>query len=140
MSEPDRRQPRERLQPAQSATTTFYNSMCTKSVGKGAHLPMLALTNVRSLFNLSIVDVAASFSVNSKPLVHSCGSTAGAYIADIAHNSLSPSLEHLCSPGPLPGRILQLIGVALPHGVRKTEFVKFLPKWCSDQKWCCARE
>ena len=108
------RQPRERLQPAQSATTTFYNSMCTKSVGKGAHLPMLALTNVRSLFNLSIVDVAASFSVNSKPLVHSCGSTAGASIADIAHNSLSPSLEHLCSPGPLPGRIFQLIGVALP--------------------------
>ena len=113
------RQPRERLQPAQSATTTFYNSMCTKSVGKGAHLPMLALTNVRSLFNLSIVDVAASFSVNSKPLVHSCGSTAGAYIADIAHNSLSPPLEHLCSPGSLPGRILQLIGVALPpHGER----------------------
>ena len=28
----------------------------------------------------------------SKPLVHSCGSAAGAYNA---HNSLSPSLEHL---------------------------------------------
>ena len=71
---------------------------------------MLALTNVRSLFNLSIVDVAASLSVNSKSLVHSCGSTVGAYIT---HNSLSPSLERLFSPSPLPGRILQLIGVAL---------------------------
>ena len=45
-----RPQPRERLQPAQSARTTFYNSMCIESVGKGAHSQMLALANVRSLF------------------------------------------------------------------------------------------
>ena len=122
---PDRRQPRERLQPAQPATTMFCNSMCVKSFRKDAHSPMLALTNVRSLFDISIVN--ASFSVNSKSRVHSCGSTAGAYIAQ---NSLSPSLEHLCSPGPLPGRILQLIGVALPAhtNVRKKGIHKIPPK------------
>ena len=99
------------------ATDTRTDSRCVKSVGKDAYSPMFVLTNVCPLPNLSIVHVAASLSVNSKSLVHSRGTNAGAYIT---HSSLSPSLERLCLPGPLPGRILQL-GVALPaqHSLAK---------------------
>ena len=45
-----------------------------------AHSPMLVLTNVRPLPNLSIVDGAVSLSDNTKSLVYSRGSNAGAYM------------------------------------------------------------
>ena len=57
--------------------------------------------------NLSIVDVAASLSVNSKSLVHSRAREF------TLRTTLSPSIVRLCSPGPLPVCILQLIGLAL---------------------------
>ena len=82
------------------------------------------------------LDVAASFSVNSKSLVHTCGSTAGACIA---HNSLSSPLERLFSPGLVLERIRQLIGVQwfaarYAETCSKSSFWQQIKLWAANEK------